>query len=457
MLNGGQPMQLPKQYDPQAVEPRTYARWESNGYFHEEPDPARPPFIICMPPPNVTARAHLGHGSTYLPMDVLTRYHRMLGQNADWLPGVDHAAIATEAVLVRELAKEGLRREDLGREKFVAHAWEWSRKYGGLIDEQFRRLGFGADWARSRFTMDEGLSAAVSRVFVQLYREGLVYRGRRLINWDPTAQTTVSDAELEYVERDGSLWRIRYPFSRDDLSQGIEVATTRPETMLADVAIAVHPNDPRYAHLIGRTVLLPPLLERAIPIVADEAVDTEFGTGAVKVTPAHDPVDYEIGVRHELEMPTVIGLDARITGAEIAVGPYAGLDRYEARERVVADLLRARAAGRSRAPSALGLDEFAQRRRHRAAALAAVVRENRTAGRARAGSLSRRAACASCKSDGAAPTSIGLRISATGTFRDRFGGDISCPFGIRRTAAKSSPKTRRKRARSRSGPTARAS
>ena len=253
-----------------------------------------------MPPPNVTARAHLGHGSTYLPMDVLTRYHRMLGENADWLPGVDHAAIATEAVLVRELAKEGLRREDLGREKFVAHAWEWSRTYGGLIDEQFRRLGFGADWARSRFTMDEGLSAAVSRVFVQLYREGLIYRGRRLINWDPTAQTTVSDAELEHVERDATLWRIRYPFSRDDLSGGIEVATTRPETMLADVAVAVHPNDPRYAHLIGRSVLLPPLLERAIPVVADEAVDTEFGTGAVKVTPAHDPVDYEIGVRHEL-------------------------------------------------------------------------------------------------------------------------------------------------------------
>lgn len=338
MLNAGEAMQLPKQYDPQAVEPRTYARWENSGYFHEEPDPARPPFIICMPPPNVTARAHLGHGSTYLPMDVLVRYHRMLGQNADWLPGVDHAAIATEAVLVRELAKEGLRREDLGREKFVAHAWEWSRKYGGLIDEQFRRLGFGADWARSRFTMDEGLSAAVSRVFVQLYREGLVYRGRRLINWDPTAQTTVSDAELEYVERDGSLWRIRYPFSRNDLREGIEVATTRPETMLGDVAVAVHPDDPRYAHLIGRTVLLPPLLERSITIVADEAVDTDFGSGAVKVTPAHDPVDYEIGVRHELEMPTVIGLDARITGAEIAVGPYAGLDRYEARERVVADL-----------------------------------------------------------------------------------------------------------------------
>jgi len=333
-------MDLPKHYDPKAVEPRLYARWERNGYFHEEPDPARPPFIICMPPPNVTARAHLGHGSTFAPMDVLTRYHRMLGENADWLPGVDHAAIATEAVLLRELGKEGLRREDLGRERFVQRAWEWSKTYGGQIDEQFRRLGFGPDWQRSRFTMDEGLSAAVRRIFVALYREGLIYRGKRLINWDPKGQTTVSDAELDRVERDGTLWRIRYPFDKDDLSLGVEIATTRPETMLADVAIAVHPDDPRYARLIGRTVLLPPLLARAIPIVADEAVDREFGTGAVKVTPAHDQTDYEIGLRHDLPMPSVIGLDARLTAAEIDVGPYAGLDRFEARERVVADVAR---------------------------------------------------------------------------------------------------------------------
>jgi valyl-tRNA synthetase len=331
---------LPKQYDPQAVEPRLYADWERNGYFHEEPDPARPPFIIYMPPPNVTARAHLGHGSTYLPMDVLTRYHRMRGENADWIPGVDHAAIATEAVLVRELGKEGLRREDLGREGFIERAWAWSRTYGGQIEAQFRRLGFGPDWARSRFTMDEGLSAAVRRVFVQLYREGLIYRGKRLVNWDPTAQSTVSDAELEHVERDGQLWQIRYPFDRDDPSAGIEIATTRPETMLADVAIAVHPNDARYAGLIGREVFVPPLMERTIPIVADAAVDPEFGTGAVKITPAHDPLDYEIGLRHTLPMPSVIGLDARITGAEIGVGPYAGLDRFEARRRIVDDLQR---------------------------------------------------------------------------------------------------------------------
>ena len=194
-----------------------------------------------MPPPNVTARAHLGHGSTYTPMDVLVRYHRMLGENADWLPGIDHAAIATETVLVRELARDGVRREDLGRERFVERAWEWSRTYGGAIDEQFRRLGFGPDWERSRFTMDDGLSAAVRKVFVRLYREGLIYRGTRLINWDPTAQTTVSDAELDHVERDGTLWHVRYPFARDDPAHGIEVATTRPETMLGDVAIAVHP------------------------------------------------------------------------------------------------------------------------------------------------------------------------------------------------------------------------
>ncbi len=331
-------MDLPKHYDPQRVEPRLYEQWERNGYFHEEPDPARPPFIICMPPPNVTGRAHLGHGSTFTPMDVLTRYHRMLGNNADWLPGVDHAAIATEAVLVKSLAKEGLRREDLGREKFVERAWEWSRSYGGEIVAQFKRLGFGPDWERSRFTMDAGLSAAVQRVFVQLYRDGLIYRGTRLVNWDPTAQTTVSDAELDHVERDGTLWRIRYPFDKDNRAEGIEIATTRPETMLADVAVAVHPKDPRYNKLVGRTVWLPPLFDRAIPIIADEAVDPEFGTGAVKVTPAHDATDYEIGTRHALEMPSVIGLDARITGADVPVGPYEGLDRFEARERVVRDL-----------------------------------------------------------------------------------------------------------------------
>jgi len=330
--------ELPKTYDPKSVEQRHYRRWEEAGYFHEEPDPARPPFIICMPPPNVTARAHIGHGSTFTPMDVLTRYHRMLGDNADWLPGTDHAAIATEAVLVRQLAAQGKSRESLGREAYLQVAWEWSEQTGGTIFEQFRALGFGPDWQRNRFTMDEGLSAAVRKVFVDLYREGMVYRGKRLINWDPKAKSTVSDAEVDHVERDAFLWRIRYPFAPGDDRSGIEVDTTRPETMLGDVAIAVHPNDDRYKHLIGKTVLLPPLLERAIPVIADDAVDSEFGTGAVKVTPAHDPADYEIGLRHRLAMPSILDLEARVTGSEIGVGRYAGMDRYEARKAILGDL-----------------------------------------------------------------------------------------------------------------------
>ena len=326
---------LPKNYDPKAIEPRLYAFWERGGFFHEDPDPARPPFIIPMPPPNVTGRAHLGHGSTYTPQDVLTRYHRMLGDNADWLPGLDHAAIATEAVLVRELAAGGISRESLGREQFIERAWEWSRSTGGTIEQQFRTLGFGPDWQRSRFTMDDGLSAAVRKVFVALYREGLIYRGKRLINWDPKGKTTVSDAEVEHVERDACLWHVRYPGA--DGSFAIEIATTRPETMLGDVAIAVHPEDERYASLVGKMVVLP-LVERTLPIIADTAVDRSFGTGAVKVTPGHDATDYEIGLRHELPMPSIMDLDARITGAEIDVGPYAGLDRYEARAQIVEDL-----------------------------------------------------------------------------------------------------------------------
>jgi valyl-tRNA synthetase len=331
--------ELPKTYDPKTVEPRLYRRWEEAGVFHEEPDPARPPFIICMPPPNVTARAHIGHGSTFTPMDILTRYHRMLGENADWLPGTDHAAIATEAVLVRQLAAEGKSRESLGREAYLKRAWEWAEQTGGTIFEQFRAVGFGPDWQRDRFTMDEGLSAAVRKVFVDLYNEGLVYRGKRLINWDPKAQSTVSDAEVEHEERDAFLWRIKYPIVAAPSGEGsIQVATTRPETMLGDVAIAVHPDDERYKHLIGQTVLLPPLLKREIPIIADESVESDFGTGAVKVTPAHDPADYEIGLRHKLQMPSILDLNASVTGVEREVGNYEGMDRYEARKAILADL-----------------------------------------------------------------------------------------------------------------------
>ena len=325
--------ELSKTYDPAAVEPRRYAEWLAAGVFHEEPDPARPPFIISMPPPNVTGRAHVGHGSTYTPMDILTRYHRMLGENADWLPGQDHAAIATEAVVVRELAKEGKTRDSLGRDAFIARVWEWRALYGGAINDAFMALGFSPDWERERFTMDPGLTAAVTKVFVQLYREGLIYRGTRLVNWDPESGSTLSDAEVEDQEREGFLWTIRY--ASEDGSFAIDVATTRPETMLGDTAVAVHPDDERYASLVGKHVVLP-LVGRRLPIIADEAVEREFGTGAVKVTPAHDPLDNEIGIRHGLEMPSVIGFDGKMTAETPAA--YRGLDRFEARDAVVRDL-----------------------------------------------------------------------------------------------------------------------
>ena len=325
--------ELMKNYEPAAVEPRIYAQWLAAGVFHEEPDPARPPFIISMPPPNITGRAHIGHGSTYTPMDSLTRYHRMLGENANWIPGQDHAAIATESVVVRELAREGRTRESLGREAFIARVWEWRAQYGGIIDEQFKALGFGPDWERERFTLDPGLSAAVIRVFIDLYEDGLIYRGTRLVNWDPKAQSTLSDAEVENEERSTFLWHVRYRGA--DGGPGVVIATTRPETMFADVAVAVHPDDERYAGLIGRSVILP-LAQRAIPVIADTAVERSFGTGAVKVTPAHDATDYEIGQRHGLPMPTVIDFSGRLSGD---VPPaYLSLDRFEARAAVAADL-----------------------------------------------------------------------------------------------------------------------
>ena len=324
--------ELPKTYEPSEVEPRRYAESLAAGVFHEDPDPARPAFIISMPPPNITGRAHLGHGSTYTPMDILTRYHRMLGENANWLPGQDHAAIATETVLVRELAKEGLTRDGLGREAYLARAWEWREQYGNTIDSQFQMLGFGPDWDRTRFTMDPGLSAAVTRVFVQLYREGLIYRGTRLINWDIKAKSTLSDAEVEHEERNAKIWEIRY--ATEDGTASIVVATTRPETMLGDTAIAVHPDDARYTHLIGKNVMLP-LMNRPIPVIADASVLSDFGTGAVKVTPAHDPSDYDIGQRHGLPMPSVIALDGTMTGD---VGRYEGMDRLDARRAIVEDL-----------------------------------------------------------------------------------------------------------------------
>jgi valyl-tRNA synthetase len=351
---------LAKTYDPASVERRLYAAWEASGVFGAEPDPARPPFVISMPPPNITGRLHAGHGSTYTPMDVLTRYHRMLGEDAVWLPGQDHAAIATESVIIRELAKEGQTRESLGREAYLDRVWQWREQYGGIMNGQLRLLGFGPDWSRERFTMDDGLSKAVARAFVQLYRDGLIYRGTRLVNWDPQARSTLSDAEIENEERDGFLWHIRYPAA--DGSFSIEIATTRPETMLGDVAVAVHPEDERYRAYVGK-LLSVPLAGRSIPVIADASVEREFGTGAVKVTPAHDPADYELGERHALPMPTVIDYDGRICApvfrtkerpeliaAEACVGEriaaYVGLDRFEARKRIVSDLESAGALAR---------------------------------------------------------------------------------------------------------------
>ncbi|GAC1309356.1 MAG: valine--tRNA ligase [Vulcanimicrobiaceae bacterium] len=356
MQSESQTDELSKTYEPTAVEARRYAAWMAAGVFHEEPDLARPPYVISMPPPNITGRAHLGHGSTYTPMDILTRYHRMLGENATWIPGQDHAAIATEAVLVRELAKENLTRDGLGREAFLARAWAWREKYGDELYESFRALGFGPDWARDRFTMDPTLSAAVTKVFVALYNEGLIYRGTRLVNWDPQARSTLSDAEVESDERDTFLWHLRY--RAQDGGDGLVIATTRPETFLGDVAVAVHPDDARYRDVVGRNVVLP-IVERAIPVIADAAVDPAFGTGAVKVTPAHDATDYEIGARHGLPMPSIIDFDGTIcvptwrdaatmpsddatratwSAAREKMTPYVGLDRFVAREALVTDL-----------------------------------------------------------------------------------------------------------------------
>ncbi len=353
-----------KSYDPADVEPRLFARDLASGVFHAEVDGERPPFVISMPPPNITGAAHLGHGSTYTPMDVLTRYHRMRGENATWLPGQDHAAIATEAVIVRELAKEGLTRDALGRDAFLARVWKWRDQYGNRINEQFKRLGFGADWDRERFTMDPGLSAAVNHAFKRLYDEKLIYRGTRLVNWDPQARSTLSDAEVENEPHSGSLWHVRYRAA--DGGEGVVIATTRPETFFADVAVAVHPDDERYAHLIGKQLVLP-ITGRLIPVIPDAAVVRDFGTGAVKVTPAHDATDYEIVQRYNgaqservkrLPMPTVIDYDGTVcapvwrdgshdlpetASAEWAATghamlPYIGLDRFEARARVAADL-----------------------------------------------------------------------------------------------------------------------
>ncbi|MGQ9780516.1 MAG: valine--tRNA ligase [Bacillota bacterium] len=326
------PTTLAPVYDPQTVETRWYEYWLEKGYFRATVNPAKTPFCIVIPPPNVTGALHLGHAFDMTLQDVLIRWRRMQGYETLWLPGTDHAGIATQAVVERELAREGLRKEDLGREGFLARVWAWKEKYGGTIVRQLKRLGCSCDWERERFTMDEGCSRAVREVFLRLYEKGLIYRGRYLINWCPKCRTTISDIEVEHEERQTNLWHLRYPLA--DGSGWIEVATTRPETMLGDTAVAVNPADERYRHLVGQTVILP-LMDRPIPIIADPYVDMAFGTGAVKVTPAHDPNDWEMAVRHGLPAVTVIGFDARMTAE---AGPFAGLDRLEAREKVVAAL-----------------------------------------------------------------------------------------------------------------------
>ncbi len=323
---------LAKTYDPGQVEDRLYKEWMEKGYFHAKPDKSKKPFTIVIPPPNITGQLHMGHALDNTLQDILIRWRRMQGYCVLWLPGTDHASIATEAKIVEAMAEEGITKEEIGREKFLERAWEWKRVYGGRIVEQLKKLGSSCDWERERFTMDAGLSKAVTEVFIKLYDKGLIYRGDRIINWCPKCQTSISDAEVEYEEKDGNFWHVKYPIKDSD--RYIIVATTRPETMLGDTAVAVNPEDERYAELIGKTVILP-LMNREIPIIADSYVDKEFGTGAVKITPAHDPNDFEVGLRHNLEQIRVMDDEAKMNEA---AGKYAGMDRYEARKQIVKDL-----------------------------------------------------------------------------------------------------------------------
>ena len=325
--------ELPKVYEPQQVESRIYKMWEDNHCFSGDLDPEKKPFSIVMPPPNVTGQLHMGHALDSTLQDILTRFKRMQGYSALWLPGTDHAGIATQIKVEEELrVKEGKTRYDLGREKFLQRVWQWKEKYGDRIVEQQKKLGVSCDWSRSRFTMDEGCSKAVRETFCELYDKGLIYKGSRIINWCPHCATALSDAEVEYVDKPGHLWHIRYPLS--DGSGDLVVATTRPETMMGDTGVAVNPEDERFKHLVGKTCILP-IMGREIPIVADDYVELGFGTGAVKMTPAHDPNDFEVGLRHSLEVIRCIGDDGKINENG---GPYNGMDRYECRKQIVKDL-----------------------------------------------------------------------------------------------------------------------
>lgn len=323
---------IPKTYEPQKIEQEIYAAWERDKNFHTTAEATGEPYCIVIPPPNVTGQLHMGHALDETLQDILIRYHRMKGDNTLWMPGTDHAGIATQAKVEEQLRGEGTNRYELGREKFLERVWQWKEKYGNRITYQLRTLGSSCDWERERFTMDAGCSAAVRKVFVQLYNEGLIYRGTRITNWCPKCNTALSDIEVEHETEAGHLWHLRYPFK--DGSGYVEVATTRPETMLGDTGVAVHPDDERYKNLVGKTLILP-LVNREIPLFADSYVDKEFGTGAVKVTPAHDPNDYEMGLRHNLPQVRVINNNGTMTDD---VGKYSGLDRYECRKQIVADL-----------------------------------------------------------------------------------------------------------------------
>lgn len=324
--------ELPKTYDPSSFEDRLYKTWSERGYFKPSDDRNAPTYSIVIPPPNITGQLHMGHALDNTLQDVLVRYKRMKGFSTLWVPGTDHASIATEAKIVEAMRREGITKDDIGRDGFLERAWEWKRTYGGRIVEQLKKLGSSCDWSRERFTMDEGCSEAVREVFVRLYEKGLIYRGKRIINWCPKCLTSISDAEVEYEEQPGHFWHIRYPF--EDGSGYVEIATTRPETLLGDTAVAVHPDDERYKNIVGKMLILP-LVGRRIPVVADEYVERDFGTGCVKITPAHDPNDFEVGKRHGLEVLDMLTDDAKITDDYPA---YAGMDRYEARKKIVADL-----------------------------------------------------------------------------------------------------------------------
>ena len=330
--------ELAKTYDPKGLEDRIYQKWLDKKYFHAEVDHSKTPFTIVIPPPNITGQLHMGHALDNTMQDILIRFKRMQGYNALWQPGTDHASIATEVRIIETLKEQGIDKHDLGREKFLERAWDWKKEYGGRIISQLKKMGSSCDWDRERFTMDEGCNRAVTEVFVKMHEKGYIYKGARIINWCPVCNTSISDAEVEYQEQAGHLWHIKYPVMNDDgtpsKTEFLTFATTRPETMLGDTAVAIHPEDERYSHLIGKSVMLP-IMNRVIPVVTDTYVDREFGTGVVKITPAHDPNDFEVGKRHGLPVINVMNDDATINENG---GEYAGMDRYEARQAIVEEL-----------------------------------------------------------------------------------------------------------------------